>query len=403
VRAAELATRRAAGEYERVADGELALQPAAASWLAWPEVYLERYERAVAHVQRASDLSRVRQQRITSMVLLSGQGQALGLQGRINELSDIAEALLDEALLAEHSIFLSWAMSYKCALELRRGDLHAAVRFGERGLSAAAQSTSPLTDFVRALLAEALLEIGEPRRCRELLLTQDGAPRKLPFPVHDARYYELLVRAELALAERERADELAQDATRAAARCEPLNLPRAYAMRAQALVLLARGEAAHAAAYARESVDAGEAAGALVETAAGRLLAGRALAAAGQRERAVSELQRAYAELADCGAYRYRDEAARELRKLGHVPRAARSRTAGATPIDELTPRELQVIERVAAGRTNREIAEELFLSVRTVDRHASRIFEKLGVNSRAAAASEFERARANGAASDPD
>jgi DNA-binding NarL/FixJ family response regulator len=48
----------------------------------------------------------------------------------------------------------------------------------------------------------------------------------------------------------------------------------------------------------------------------------------------------------------------------------------------------------VAAGRTNREIAEQLYLSVRTVDRHVSRIFDKLGVKSRAAAASEFERAR---------
>ena len=59
-----------------------------------------------------------------------------------------------------------------------------------------------------------------------------------------------------------------------------------------------------------------------------------------------------------------------------------------------LTDRELEVIERLAAGRTNREIADELVLSVRTVDRHVARIFEKLGVNSRAAAASQFERAR---------
>ena len=62
-----------------------------------------------------------------------------------------------------------------------------------------------------------------------------------------------------------------------------------------------------------------------------------------------------------------------------------------------LTRRELEVIEFVAAGKTNREIANELFLSARTVDRHVSRIFEKLGVNSRVAAASQFERARADG------
>jgi DNA-binding CsgD family transcriptional regulator len=64
-----------------------------------------------------------------------------------------------------------------------------------------------------------------------------------------------------------------------------------------------------------------------------------------------------------------------------------------------LTAREREVLEHVAAGKTNREVADELFLSVRTVDRHLSRIFDKLGVNSRAAAASQYERSRADGAA----
>jgi DNA-binding NarL/FixJ family response regulator len=55
-----------------------------------------------------------------------------------------------------------------------------------------------------------------------------------------------------------------------------------------------------------------------------------------------------------------------------------------------LSGRELEVLELVASGRTNREVAGELYLSVRTVDRHVSRIFQKLGVSSRAAAASKF-------------
>jgi DNA-binding NarL/FixJ family response regulator len=51
-----------------------------------------------------------------------------------------------------------------------------------------------------------------------------------------------------------------------------------------------------------------------------------------------------------------------------------------------LTPRELQVLRLVAAGQTNKAIAAELILSQRTVDRHMSNIFIKLGVSSRAAA-----------------
>jgi DNA-binding NarL/FixJ family response regulator len=51
-----------------------------------------------------------------------------------------------------------------------------------------------------------------------------------------------------------------------------------------------------------------------------------------------------------------------------------------------LTERELEVLRQLAAGATNRTIAAELVLSVRTVDRHVSNIFAKLGVSSRAAA-----------------
>jgi DNA-binding NarL/FixJ family response regulator len=51
-----------------------------------------------------------------------------------------------------------------------------------------------------------------------------------------------------------------------------------------------------------------------------------------------------------------------------------------------LTVRELQVLRLVAAGETNRTIASELVLSERTVDRHLSNIFAKLGVSSRTAA-----------------
>ena len=51
-----------------------------------------------------------------------------------------------------------------------------------------------------------------------------------------------------------------------------------------------------------------------------------------------------------------------------------------------LTAREVEVLQLVATGRTNRVIAAELFLSEKTVARHLSNIFTKLGVSSRAAA-----------------
>jgi DNA-binding NarL/FixJ family response regulator len=51
-----------------------------------------------------------------------------------------------------------------------------------------------------------------------------------------------------------------------------------------------------------------------------------------------------------------------------------------------LSDREAEVLRLVAAGETNREIASDLFLSEKTVERHLSNIFGKLGVSSRSAA-----------------
>jgi ATP/maltotriose-dependent transcriptional regulator MalT len=84
-------------------------------------------------------------------------------------------------------------------------------------------------------------------------------------------------------------------------------------------------------------------------------------------------------------------EAARGVfEQLEAVPDLARvdslTHRAPSTDAHGLTPRELQVLRLVAAGQTNKAIAAELVLSGRTVDRHVSNIFSKLGVSSRAAA-----------------
>ena len=72
-------------------------------------------------------------------------------------------------------------------------------------------------------------------------------------------------------------------------------------------------------------------------------------------------------------------------------------RRAGPVPADssELSEREREVLQLVAAGMSNEKIAEQLFLSTRTVERHLSNVYAKLrlsGKSARAAAAARFSR-----------
>ena len=78
------------------------------------------------------------------------------------------------------------------------------------------------------------------------------------------------------------------------------------------------------------------------------------------------------------------------FRRLGAVPdldQMERLRRDRASPVPErLTAREIQVLRLIAAGGTNRAIAAELRISEKTVARHVSNIFVKLGLSSRSAA-----------------
>ncbi|WP_405885428.1 LuxR C-terminal-related transcriptional regulator [Streptomyces sp. NBC_01384] len=82
------------------------------------------------------------------------------------------------------------------------------------------------------------------------------------------------------------------------------------------------------------------------------------------------------------GARPWTERARAELRAAGVTPAASPSTALDA--LAELTPQQLQIARLAAAGLTNREIGERIFLSPRTIGFHLYRIFPKLGITSRA-------------------
>ena len=60
---------------------------------------------------------------------------------------------------------------------------------------------------------------------------------------------------------------------------------------------------------------------------------------------------------------------------------------AEESPVSSLTPRELEVLRHLATGKTNRRIAQDLYLSLSTIKRHVERTIAKLGVSDRTQAA----------------
>jgi DNA-binding NarL/FixJ family response regulator len=115
-----------------------------------------------------------------------------------------------------------------------------------------------------------------------------------------------------------------------------------------------------------------------------------ALVAAGRRAEAAEHWRAARQAAEELGAGSLRDaleaDAARLLVPLVTGDAGGEAETGERRPYN-LTPRELEVLTLVAAGRTNRQIGEALFISEKTASVHVSRILVKLGVSGRAQAA----------------
>jgi DNA-binding CsgD family transcriptional regulator len=151
-------------------------------------------------------------------------------------------------------------------------------------------------------------------------------------------------------------------------------LLQALAERCTGAVLLAEGDARAALGVLRQAWAGWRALDAPYESARVRVLIGLACRALGDDDSADMEL----------------DAARSVLQQLDAAPELARvealSGISAVVAAGGLTAREVEVIALVAMGKTNRAIADDLFISEKTVARHVSNIFTKLGLSSRSAA-----------------
>jgi DNA-binding CsgD family transcriptional regulator/acyl-CoA-binding protein len=151
-------------------------------------------------------------------------------------------------------------------------------------------------------------------------------------------------------------------------------LLRAFAAHAQGRVRLAEGDAPGALEALRAAWKAWEQLEVPYEAARVRALVGLACRALGDEDTAHMEFDAARCVFEQLGA-------APDLARLHALLDEARKGDGHG-----LSDREMEVLRLIAAGRTNKSIAAELFISERTVERHVSNIFNKLGVSGRAAA-----------------
>jgi ATP/maltotriose-dependent transcriptional regulator MalT len=379
-------------------DAALALRLDAAANVAGAALYLDRYEEAAAHAERALSVARKTGQGEYIPLPYSILGQVRLLQGQLVEAAELLDDAVEGARLSGNVQALAGNLVNRSLTALAAGDLETAIVAAEENFELTEGLDQSLVCAAGVALAAALLENGDPERAVDVLTRSSGGDELRLIPgVFRPRSLELLTRCWLAAGRRSEAAHAAAH-TEAAAVALQLRMADSMASRAAAAVALDAGDLDSAAKLALAAAAAADDVGAPVEAALARTLAGRALAQAGQPDRAVAELKRAAFELHACGALRYRAAAERELRSLGHrVHRRTRPGQGDGSDVASLTGREMQVARLVVDRRTNPEIADALFLSPKTVETHIRNIFRKLQVSSRAEVARAVERAGSTG------
>ena len=294
-------------------------------------------------------------------------------------------AALTAARTAERALYAE-ALARLAELRLAQGRLDEAERL------VAGLEDHP--SLARAVAATRLARGDRPsaeavvrRRLRDLEAHDRSGPYPFGAAVRLEQAWQLELLAELEQGSRDRIEATAArlDELAAAAGCEVI---AARAARTRARAAVASGDPAAAVVALEGALSLFARLGLRYEAARTRLQLAQSLAGG---EAGVREARAALDSFEQLGASRDADAAAAFLRSLG--VKAARG---GRRDPGVLTAREREVLELLAEGLSNRELAERLFLTRKTVEHHVRSVLRKLGLRSRAEAAAyavrELER-----------
>lgn len=284
-------------------------------------------------------------------------------RGRWAEAEQELERVLRDA--AQRPMTAAVGMVLRARLRRRQG------RLDDARAELAAAEAEPYRRGVRHLVlavrAELELARGEPRAAVDLaeryLRTVSPSDR-----IERIDSLETLAAARLALGLVDEAA-VAADELDGTAELVPTDGVRGAALATRARVERGRGDADRAASLLEEAVTHFDAAGLPYEAADARVRLAELLVELGRPDAARREASSARDPAAELGAVEVAAAAETVLAALREEPPSA----AG------LTPREVEVLRFMAEGRSNDAIAQELVLSVRTIERHVSNIYLKVG------------------------
>ncbi|WP_217913985.1 helix-turn-helix transcriptional regulator [Miltoncostaea marina] len=344
-------------------------------WSSNADAWLGDLDRTLVLQRRAIELARARGALGTVAVALTRRGALLAWHGRVHEAwADGEEALrLTEEAGIENST--AQARAVLAGVAALRGDEDACREHAERALAQAARrgllATWETTTFALSELALARRRYEE---ALERLAQMAAGGRRVMTPLaHHAavpRLVEAAVRAG-------RPEAAAAPLERFARWAGLTGAPGAAALLLRCRGLVAGGE--EGLALLEAAVAEPDPARWSLSRARSELFLGEALRRARRRGEARAALRPALEAFEGLGATAWADRAREELAATGE---SLRRRDPGA--VAALTPQERRIARSVAEGSSNKEVASQLFLSPKTVEYHLGKVFQKLGIGSRA-------------------